>query len=203
MLDPFIIADTIGIVFFTISGALVAIRSKLDLLGLFIAAFLTALGGGIIRDTILQRPPSSFVEMYPALFVLFTLFIVLTFKWYTTKNLEQKLYFVISDTIGLVSFSITGSLLALEAHFNIFGVIILSFTTAVGGGMIRDIMINEVPQVLISNFYGSVAVLIALTLLTLDHYQLINTLTLSIVFIASIALRLLAYYKEWKLPVIQ
>jgi uncharacterized membrane protein YeiH len=145
MFDLVIAADILGIFAFALSGFLVGVRNNLDLLGLIIAASLTALGGGVVRDVILGRTPFAFNEYYPAITVIGTIVLALIFRLYRREQLERQWLFVISDTIGLVAFSITGALLALEAEFNFFGVMILSFLTAVGGGVLRDTMINQVP----------------------------------------------------------
>ncbi len=199
-MDLFFIADIIGITAFALSGYLVAVRNHLDLLGILIASFLTALGGGIVRDVILNTTPFTFKEYYPATTVLIVLFLAFVFKIYKKKDVERKLFFVISDTIGLVAFSITGALLALEAEFNIFGVIILSFLTAVGGGLTRDILINKVPAVLVSDFYGSIALLVALLLFLADTLNYLNEISILFISLFAIGLRLLAYFKGWRLP---
>jgi len=199
-MDLFFVADIIGIIAFALSGYLIAVRNHLDLLGILIASFLTALGGGIVRDVILNTTPFTFKEYYPATTVLIVLFLAFIFKIYKKKDVERKLFFVISDTIGLVAFSITGALLALEAEFNIFGVIILSFLTAVGGGVTRDILINKVPAVLVSDFYGSIALLVALLLFLADFFNYLNEISILLISIFAIALRLLAYFKGWRLP---
>lgn len=198
--DPFFYADIIGIVFFAISGALIAVRKKLDLLGLLIAANLSALGGGVIRDVIVDRSPLTFTLAYPSLTVFISLLVFISFRWHLKKELEKKMFFVISDSIGLVAFSVAGALLALTNEFNLFGVIILSFVTAVGGGIIRDVMINEVPSVLISDFYGTIAIAIALLLYFFNTIGLLNGWTIAFTAIFTLALRLIAYYRSWHLP---
>lgn len=200
MPEYFIFADIIGIIAFTISGFLIAINNKLDILGILIASALTALGGGIIRDAILGAPPFAFTSLYPATTLIATIFIAYIFKLYKESSLERKWMFVISDTIGLVAFSITGALLAINAEYNFFGIVILSFITAVGGGVTRDIMINKVPTVLISDFYGSIAVIVALLLGTLSFFGAINELSIIIIALFSVTLRLIAYKKGWQLP---
>jgi len=199
-MDLFFISDIIGIIAFSISGYLVAVRNQLDLLGILISSFLTALGGGILRDVILNKTPFTFVEYYPATTVLIVLSLAFLFKIYKKEDVERKLIFVVSDTIGLVAFSITGALLALEANFNIFGVVILSFLTAVGGGLTRDILINKVPSVLVTDFYGSIALLVALLLFCCNKLSFLNELSILIIAIIAIGLRLLAYFKNWRLP---
>ncbi len=200
MPEFFIYADIIGIIAFSISGFLIAIKNDLDILGIVIASALTALGGGIIRDALLSSPPFAFTSMYPAVTVTIALMCAYVFKLYQKPSIEQKWLFVISDTVGLVAFSITGAILAIHADYNFFGTVILSFITAVGGGLSRDIMINEVPTVLISDFYGSIAVIVALLLAGLEQLNLLNELTILTVALFSIILRLIAYKKGWHLP---
>ncbi len=199
-MDLFFIADIIGIVAFAISGYLVAIRNELDLLGILIASFLTALGGGIVRDVILDTTPFTFREYYPATTVLIVLTLSFALRLYKKESFERKLFFVVSDTIGLVAFSITGALLALDAGFNVFGVVILSFLTAVGGGLTRDILINKVPDVLVSDFYGSIALLVALLLVCCHSLDFLNEVSIFVISVFAIALRLVAYFKGWRLP---
>lgn len=200
MPEYFIFADIIGIIAFAISGFLIAIKNNLDILGILIASTLTALGGGIIRDAILSSPPFAFTSFYPALTLIATIFVAYIFKLYKESSIERKWMFVVSDTIGLVAFSITGALLAINAEYNFFGIVILSFITAVGGGVARDIMINEVPTVLVSDFYGSIAVIVALIFGLLELFNSINEFSILSTAIFSIALRLIAYKKGWHLP---
>ncbi len=199
-LDPLILVDILGIIAFTISGFLVGARNHLDILGLIIAASLTALGGGIVRDTILSVTPFAFKTLYPATALFIVIFFALLLKIHKYDSIEKRWLFVVSDTIGLVAFSITGALLAINAEYNFFGVIILSFITAMGGGVIRDILINQVPAILISDFYGSISVIVSILLLLLHVSGFLNQTTILLVAIFSIALRLVAYKQKWQLP---
>ncbi len=199
-MDLFFIADVIGIFAFAISGYLVAVRNELDLLGVLISSFLTALGGGILRDVILDTTPFTFREYYPATTVLIVLALSFLLQLNRKKEIERKFFFVISDTIGLVAFSITGALLALDANLNIFGVIILSFLTAVGGGLTRDILINKVPAVLVTDFYGSIALFVAFLLFICHYFTILNEITIFTIAIFAVSLRLVAYFKNWRLP---
>ncbi len=202
-MELFLAADVIGIVAFSISGFLVALRNRLDLLGVIISASLTALGGGILRDVILNKTPFAFEHYYPATAMLITLLFCFIFKKHSSDEIEKKWLFIISDTIGLVAFSITGALLAIEADYNFFGIIILSFMTAIGGGISRDILLNQVPSILISDFYGSIALITSLLLITLHSVDFMNEVTLSLVGIFAITLRLVAYKKKWQLPILK
>ena len=194
------IADIIGIISFALSGFLIAVHCKLDILGVFISSFLTALGGGMIRDVLADKTPYVFSSNLPVILVVATVVIALLFKLHKIDDLEGKTTFIISDAIGLVSFSITGSIVAIQNEFNFLGVLILAFLTAVGGGTIRDILINRVPSILVSEFYATVALIIGSVVYILDAFELRNLFSLIIVFIFGVALRVLAYYKKWHLP---
>ncbi len=194
------IADIIGVICFALSGFLIAVHYKLDILGVFIASFLTALGGGMIRDVLADKTPYVFSSNVPVILVVATVVISLLFKLHKIDDLEGKTIFIISDAIGLVSFSITGSIVAIQNEFNFLGVLILAFLTAVGGGTIRDILINRVPSILVSEFYATVALIIASAMFVLEIFELRNIFSIMIVFICGVILRLLAYYKKWHLP---
>ena len=199
-MDIFLLTDIIGIIAFSLSGFLVGVRNRLDLLGIVIAASLTALGGGILRDALLHRTPFAFSEYYPATTLVATIIIAFAFQSLRSDKIEHKWLFVVSDTIGLIAFSITGALLAIAADYNVFGIIILSFLTAVGGGVTRDIMINQVPSVLVSDFYGSIALIVGIMLAGLNYFDAMSDLAILAVGLASILLRLIAYKKKWQLP---
>jgi uncharacterized membrane protein YeiH len=194
------IADIIGIICFALSGFLIAVHYKLDILGVFISSFLTALGGGMIRDVLADRTPYVFTTNLPVILVVATVAIALLFKLHKIDDLEGKTTFIISDAIGLVSFSITGSIVAIQNDFNFLGVLILAFLTAVGGGTIRDILINRVPSILVSEFYATVALILASIIFVLEILHLRSLPVITLVFIFGVALRLLAYYRKWHLP---
>jgi len=198
----FEVAEYIGIIAFASSGFFVAVRNKLDFLGTLISVFLTALGGGLIRDIAVDKTPYTFTHNTPALMILIVMILLILFRFNKRDSIENKPLFILSDSIGLISFSITGALVAIEAGLNLTGVLALAFVTAVGGGIIRDVIINEIPFVLKTGFYGTIAILIGLTLYVLNLYDLISFYTMSMVFVAGIVLRLVAYYKKWSIPLV-
>ncbi|MHC3993672.1 trimeric intracellular cation channel family protein [Thiomicrolovo sp. ZZH C-3] len=199
-MDFFILADIIGIVAFALSGFLAGVRHRLDLLGLIIVASLTALGGGVIRDLMLDRTPFAFTHYYPAVTVIASVVLALALRLYRRDALERKWLFIISDTVGLVAFSITGALLGIAAEFNFFGVIIVSFLTAIGGGVTRDVLVNTVPAILTSDFYGTIAVIVAVLLILLDAVGWLNDTAVLAVALFATVLRLVAHYRGWHLP---
>lgn len=194
------LADIIGIISFALNGFLIAVHYKFDILGIFISSFLTALGGGIIRDVIANKTPFVFNNNLPIVLVFTTLLLAFLFRLHKKNDLEGKTWFIITDAIGLVSFAITGALIGIEVNFNFLGVLMLAFLTAIGGGTLRDILINKVPSILISEFYGTVAIIVGFTTYFLNLIHEINILNLTILFIFGVTLRLLAFYKKWHLP---
>ncbi len=196
----FEIAEYIGIIAFSMSGFFVAAKNKLDLLGVLIATFLTALGGGIMRDVTVNKIPFTFSHNYPALIVLGVLLLLIIFKFHKRNSIENKALFILSDSIGLVSFSISGALIAIENSLNLTGIIAMAFLTAVGGGIARDVIINEVPFVLKTGFYGTVSILIAIILYLLHILHVTTYTNIVILFFAALTLRLIAYYAKWSIP---
>ncbi len=198
----FELTEYIGIIAFSMSGFLVATRNKLDLLGILIATFLTALGGGILRDIIVDRVPFTFVHNYPAIIVLSVLCLLILFKVHKRNSIENKLFFIVSDSVGLVSFSISGTLIAIESGFNLTGVLAMAFITAVGGGIARDVIINEVPFIFKTGFYGTISLLVAILIYYLNSFEIINLYFIAFVFILGVFLRVIAYYKKWSIPLL-
>ncbi|MFT7860636.1 MAG: TRIC cation channel family protein [Sulfurimonas sp.] len=196
----FEISEYIGIVAFAMSGFFVGTKNRLDLLGVLISTFLTALGGGVIRDVMVDRVPFTFTHVYPALTILIVMLAMIAMKYHRRDSIENKPLFIVSDSIGLVSFSISGAIIGLEAEFNLTGVIATTFITAVGGGIARDVIINEIPFVLKTGFYGTVAILIALSVYILEYFHQLNIITSTILFFLFLTLRLVAYYKKWAIP---
>jgi len=196
------IADIIGIASFALSGFLIAVRKELDLLGVVLFAFLTALGGGIIRDIIINQTPISLKDSTPSLIVISVIVLAKFSKIAQKTKPERFKVFILSDAMGLVSFSITGALVGISGELNFFGTLILSLSTAIGGGVIRDILINEVPLILTSGFYATVSVIISSILFLANYFGFLNSIIISAVFVFGLFLRLFAYYKKWSLPTI-
>lgn len=199
----FELAEYIGIIAFAMSGFFIAVRNKLDLLGVLISSFLTALGGGIVRDVIADRTPYTFSHMLPAIMIISVMILLILFKFHKKDSIENKPIFILSDSIGLASFSITGALIAMEAGLNPTGVLALAFITAVGGGIVRDVIINEVPFIFKTGFYGTVSLLIGAVMIVLNYFDMINYVTLAIVLVTGVTIRMVAFYKKWSIPTLK
>jgi uncharacterized membrane protein YeiH len=148
MTFPFDIAlvwlDLAGVFFFAVSGSLLAARKQFDIVGSLLLASLVSLGGGVIRDIILNAgAPAAFTN--PAYLVPPLLATVLVYFLFSSVQRFTSLL-ILFDAGGLALFSITGTLKALAVGVNPVAAVLLGVTTAVGGGLLRDITANEVPQ---------------------------------------------------------
>ncbi len=193
----------IGGAAFALSGFLLSVRKHLDIMGVFIIAFITANGGGIIRDVLIGVTPRVLMDLTAFIIVLSVFILGCLLHYLKNIDIEKQRFFILSDTLGLVAFSISGALIGLEHSLSFFGVIFLAFVTAVGGGIIRDILLNDVPIIFKSGFYGSVAILIGVSVWGLSEFDEINKITLSCVFILGLFIRLIAYRYRWRLPVLK
>lgn len=194
------IASLVGGIAFAFSGFLVGARHKLDWMGLFILAFLTANGGGILRDVLTDRPLTILLSNEPFLIAVSVSLLGVIFKLHRKQAIENRWFFVCADAVGLVAFALMGSLVALEIKAPFFGFVTLAFLTAAGGGILRDILVNQVPDVLHSGFYGSIAILVAVAIYLLNMAEFVNSFSLLAVFAAGLLLRLFAFHHNWTLP---
>ncbi len=199
-MDIFVIASWVGGIAFAISGFLIGTRQKLDVMGIFIVSMLTANGGGAVRDLLVGRTPAVLLDSSSFYMVWGVIIFAYLFKLHQHENLEKNSIYILSDSLGLVAFSVTGALVGVEAGLSIFGVMVLSFITATGGGIIRDLLVNQVPSILSSDFYGTVALILGATIYCLHEFKLDTNTNVSIVFVLALILRIIAYLKKWKLP---
>lgn len=194
------IIHIIGTIAFALSGYLVGARKRLDMLGVWICALLTAIGGGLIRDALVGRMPLVFTEYAALTITALTVLIAWLFKVQNNQGRVLAEAFVWADSLGLVAFTITGAQVGLMYDLNVFGVIMLGFITAVGGGVVRDVLVNDIPMIMRQDFYGTVAVIVALAVFLLDRWNGINPLTLNILLIGGYVLRMWAYKTRLTLP---
>jgi uncharacterized membrane protein YeiH len=191
--------DLVGTALFAAEGASTGAQARLDLLGMLVLAFVTALGGGIIRDLLIgDTPPSSIRNWhYPAV-ALATGAAVFLLRAYTYGMNHWLL--ITLDAAGLSFFAIAGATKALEFNLHPLLATMMGGITGVGGGTVRDLLIGQVPKVLRSDVYAAAALFgAAVTILCLKlRVNAVFASTAGIV--ACFALRMLAVYNHWNLP---
>lgn len=160
--------EMMGIFAFAVSGALLAARKEFDLVGSLLLASLAGLGGGVTRDVMIsQGLPVALANPLLLLPVLFAVVLVATRLLHENRLRRTMLVF---DAMGLSLFCLTGTVIAFDAGLNPVACALLGLTTAVGGGTLRDVVANEVPQIVVPRgIYAMPAMLGAgLTVLTLE-----------------------------------
>jgi len=200
-----IILESICVMFFSMSGAIVAIEKKMDLFGVAIMGLTTSIGGGIIRDLILDiTPPMSLRNPRIAIIAIVTSLIF--FIPYIRKKIqeEEKIYNVlmfITDSIGLGLFTVIGVQTAINSGFsdNYFLQVFVGVISGVGGGVLRDVLAGNRPYIFIKHFYANAALIGAIVCVIL--WNIVGSLaamliSASIIFI----LRVLAAHFHWSLP---
>lgn len=205
MSDFLLFLEILGTISFAVSGAIKAIHKKMDVLGVCILGLITAVGGGILRDLILgNTPPSSFVNPRPCIIAVSTsivIFLPFVRKFLSLHKRGYELCLLITDTIGLAVFSVIGVRLAWAGfNNNLFLLVFVGVITGVGGGMIRDILANSVPDIFVKYFYASASI-IGVIVCSLLYNPLGETLAMIIGMIIIVLLRFLAAKFRWKLPV--
>lgn len=201
-MESFLITEYIGIASASLSGFLFGIRRGCDWLGVFVAAFLTALGGGIVRDVVVGRELYSFTHYMPVSIVIAVFALSILFKLYKTKrqNIDKTFVFILTDAIDMASFSIVGAVVATAYDLNVFGVVLVAFTNGVGGGILRDILLNEVPWFLKTGLYGTISMLIGFSYFLLHLAGFEDIVSIFLLFGLGVLLRMIAYYRGWRLP---
>lgn len=149
------VLDKIGIVAFAFAGVSKGIQKKLDIFGLLIVGILMAVAGGIIRDLILAKVPYAVSNIDYLLYAFLASFLAIAL--YKFKLFVPAKPLLIADTIGLGAFAAAGAAVALQADLSVFHTVLFAIVTAVGGGMLRDILVNEIPFVLKKEVYATAA----------------------------------------------
>ncbi|MFA5245097.1 MAG: trimeric intracellular cation channel family protein [Pedobacter sp.] len=192
--------DLGGTFVFAISGAVAAKQRGLDLFGICAIAFTVACGGGIIRDLCIGAIPPTGISnwIYLATAMLAAAMTISLYRLVLRLN-QPVLFF---DALGLSLFAVTGAQKSLAYGHNAEVAILLGITTAVGGGVLRDILLNRIPVILEKEIYASAALIGALIMVLGDHFQwLSNDLTSIIALVVCFSLRLLSLRYHWNLPV--
>lgn len=195
----------VGTVAFAMSGAYKGIRHNLDVLGVIVLGFATALGGGLIRDALILHTPAAFLDIGPSACALLgcTIAMITTvfFKDHRSPFTDPEgKPFLALDAIGLAAFTILGASLGAQAGLNMFGIIMLAAVTGVGGGVIRDLLVCETPLVLKADFYATATIIggIVYAAMLTAGYQ--GPVLNGAAFATTLVLRTLAIMMKWQLP---
>ncbi|MGY2262566.1 trimeric intracellular cation channel family protein [Pseudomonas sp. SDO55104_S430] len=194
-----LVADLVGTAVFAIEGAISAMRSGLDLLGVMVIAFIVALGGGVTRDLLIGATPPNAVAnwRYPALAFLMG---GLAFIFHEQVLGWSGSTLIVLDAAGLALFAVAGAQKALNHGISPFVSMLMGTITGVGGGVIRDIVLARIPVVLQVDLYASSAFVGAAVLIIGRRCGVPPVAAALLAGAACLALRLLSVHFGWQLP---
>ncbi|QIY73569.1 trimeric intracellular cation channel family protein [Streptomyces mirabilis] len=194
------VLDLVGIFVFAISGALLAVRKNFDVFGIAVLAEVTALGGGLFRDVVIGAvPPAAFTDLgyfsTPLLAALLVFFL--------HPEVERIQVAVnVFDAAGLGLFAVAGTTKAYEYGLGLTPSAALGLATAVGGGVLRDVLANEVPSLLRwdRDLYAVPAIVGATMVVLCIRYDALSPFTSGLAAVTAFVLRLLAMRYHWRAP---
>ncbi len=193
-----LIFDLVGIFVFALSGALEALPKSLDVFGLVVIAGTSALGGGILRDVLLgATPPAAFRDSRYLVVPLLAAIVI----FFLHEHIRRLLPFlVVLDAAGLALFSVAGAEKALRFHLGPFATVGIAVITGVGGGIIRDVILREVPRVLRKEIYAVAALLGAIVVVGGNRLHVNATVTALLGAFTIFLVRMLAVLRRWNAP---
>lgn len=194
------IIDALGVLAFALSGLMTARRYDMDIVGLFVVAFATAFGGGTLRDLLLDRTPLFWIEHDWYAMAVLALTVAFTLIPATGRVSEKAL--LIADAVGLGLFAVAGAGFALATGTSIFIASLMGMITGTFGGVIRDVLCNEVPSLFKpSPLYATCAFAGALLYLGFLEVSVPNAAATWIAITFTALMRLGAVKWQWQLPV--
>lgn len=199
------IIEIIGTIAFAISGALEAIRHKMDLFGVTMLGVVTATGGGVLRDVVIgEIPPRVFRNPKCAIIAFAVALVVFIFlKIYRKKTggrlqkASEWIYFL-SDTAGLAAFTVSS--IEVAGRGNAALLLFVGVISGVGGGVIRDVLTGTVPSIFRKHIYALAAAAGALCYIYLLRTSLNPAISMTVSFFLVVVIRILARHFKWNLP---
>lgn len=181
------------------SGALVAGHRKMDVFGVSVIAFVTALGGGTIRDILLGHYPIAWTQHPPYIYLTVGagLFTIVVAKY----MIHLRKVFLFLDALGLIAFTIIGCDVALKLNYHTEIVIMAGMVTGICGGIMRDLLCQRTPVVFCKEIYAGISLLVAILYVGFNYVGVNQNISLGVVFVTGLTLRLSAIYWKWSLPV--
>ena len=197
-----LVLDLIGTFVFALSGAVVGVKRRLDIFGVLVISFAAASAGGIMRDLLIDSVPPAAIRdwRYMATSVLGGLLI---FIWFPRRQRSSRVrnFVLLFDAAGLGLFAVTGAQKALGYGLNPVMASLLGMLTGIGGGMVRDVLVADIPNVLRSDLYAVAALAGALVVVIGHEVGVAPTIAAVLGAVICFGLRLVAIRRRWQLPV--
>jgi uncharacterized membrane protein YeiH len=194
-----VVLDLLGVAVFAASGALAAVHAKLDVFGVVVLAAVTAIGGGVVRDVLLGITPPRAMTQWPYLVVPAAV-ALLVFRWHpAVARLRRAVQ--LADALGLALFVTTGTSVALATGAPAVTSALVGVITGIGGGVLRDVLLREIPTVLRREVYAVAAAFGAVVVVLGDRLALPPVPVALAAAALVAAVRVLALWRHWNVPV--
>jgi uncharacterized membrane protein YeiH len=190
--------DILGTAAFAISGALAAFQKRLDIFGVLIITFATAVGGGTIRDVLIGNTPVSWMKDQQAILVVFSSYIIALFFRKQLQYFPRTL--AIFDAVGLGFATIVGLQKGLQVNLSPSICVALGMITGCFGGVLRDVLLNEIPLVFRADIYASASLFGGALYFILTHFQTPAETASTFAVATVVGTRLAAMQFKWNLP---
>jgi uncharacterized membrane protein YeiH len=193
--------DIFGTFIFALTGAIKAVKYELDIFGVTILSIATGIGGGMIRDIIIgSTPPAALKHEEYLLICIAAAFLV----FFTSRMIAERWDIIMFfDAVGLGVFTVIGAAKGMDAGLGIVGIIMTGTMTATGGGLIRDLLANEIPTILKKDFYATATIIGGILFIVLNKLNIETNLLFLFTFITTTGIRLLAMKLNIKLPAVK
>jgi uncharacterized membrane protein YeiH len=192
------VLDLGGTFVFAISGATTAVRRRMDIFGVMVLAFAAGNAGGITRDLLIGAVPPAAISNWVYLTVSVLAGLIVFFRYPLVEKLDHPVQW--SDAVGLAFFAVAGTEKALAYGLSPVMAALLGMLTGIGGGMLRDVLANEIPAVLRSDLYA-LAALACAVIVSGGHVLHLHPLGPAVVgMVVCFALRFMAIQRGWHLP---
>jgi len=195
-----LVLDLMGTFVFALSGASTGVRHRLDLFGVLVLSFAAALAGGITRDVLIGAVPPVGITDWR--YITAALAAGLVFFVWDSRMVRLRATILLLDAAGLGLFAVTGTLKALKYHLGPGTAVLLGVLTGVGGGVLRDVLVSEVPVILRSELYAIAALAGAATVVLARALALPAQVGAIGGVVVCFALRAIAIRRGWRLPVV-
>ncbi|GAB3846929.1 TRIC cation channel family protein [Micromonospora andamanensis] len=194
-----LLADLAGVAVFAASGASAAVAKRLDLFGVVFVGFVASLGGGIVRDLVIDEvPPLAFADWRYAGTAAVTAAAIF---WLHPQFARLRTTVLVLDAAGLGLFTVAGTLKALDAQVPAVGACLIGMITAIGGGLVRDLLTGEIPVVLRREIYAVASLVGSMVVVLLNSLGHTGPLPLTAAAGLVFGVRLVALRRRWSAPV--
>lgn len=199
MQQLFYLSDLFGVAVFAITGALMAGRKSMDLFGVLVIAIITALGGGTLRDVILDNHPVSWIrnDLY---ILVASVAAIGTVLWVRLTRPIHERGLLIADAFGLAVFTVIGTEVALQHNVPFSTAVIMGVMTGVAGGVMRDVICNEIPLIFKKEIYATACIIGSVVFIGLRELDTPHWLDTGLSMLTVLAVRLAAIHWHLSLP---